>query len=77
MLGKGSGVLENQLGQGIWLAGSGEVGLRPKFWSSMGMDLRLGLAIPVKRPAFGLEGHSWRYVPQPWSFRVMSGFSWF
>ena len=77
MLGKGSGVLDNRLGQGIWLAGIGEIGLRPKIWSGMSADLRLGLAIPVKRPAFGFEGYNWRYVPQPWSVRLMSGFSWF
>jgi hypothetical protein len=76
MLGKGSGVLENHIGQGIWLAGTATVGLRPKILSSMGADVRLGLAIPVKRPAFGFEGYDWRYVPQPWSFRLMSGFSW-
>jgi len=77
MLGKGSGVLDTQLGQGIWLAGTGEIGLRPKIWSRMGADVRLGLAIPIKRPAFGFEGDDWRYVPQPWSLRLMSGFSWF
>jgi hypothetical protein len=76
MLGKGSGVLENHTGQGIWLAGTAIVGLRPKILSSMGADVRLGLAIPMKRPAFGFEGYDWRYVPQPWSFRLMSGFSW-
>ena len=77
MMGKGSGVLNTQLGHGIWLAGTGEIGWRPRIWSSMSADLRLAIAIPIKRPAFGFEGYSWRYEPHAWSFRLVSGFSWF
>ena len=77
MMGKGSGVSNEQLGHGIWLAPVAGLGLRPRLGSALSADLRLGLALPVKRPAFGFEGYSGRYEPHSWSIRLASGFSWF
>ena len=77
LMGKGSGVSNEQLGHGIWLAPVVGVVLRPRLGSTLSADLRLGLAFPVKRPAFGFEGYSWRYEPHSWSIRLASGFSWF
>lgn len=77
MMGKGSGVSNTQLGHGVWLAPVAGLGLRPRLGSTLSADLRLGIALPVKRPAFGFEGYSWRYEPHSWSIRLASGFSWF
>lgn len=77
MMGKGSGVSNAQLGHGIWLAPLAGLALRPRLGSTLSADLRLGVAFPVKRPAFGFEGYNWRYEPEPWSIRLSSGFSWF
>ena len=77
MMGKGSGVANTQLGQGIWLAPAAGVELRPKLGAALGADLHLGMAFPVKRPAFGFEGYSSQFVPKSWSLRLASGFSWF
>ena len=77
LMGKGSGVTNTRLGHGVWLAGSAEVGFRPRFWSKMSGDVRFGVALPVKRPAFGIDGFTWRYEPHGWSLRLVSGFSWF
>lgn|GEM_PF-2505913 len=76
MLGKGSGVSNTQIGHGFWLAGTAELGVRPRIWSKLSADLLLGIAIPLKRPAFGLDGYAWRFEPEPWSVRLSSGFSW-
>ncbi len=77
MMGKGLGVTNTQLGHGLWLAGTSAVAWRPKLWSKLSADVRLGMAIPVKRPAFGFDGYAWRFEPYPWSIRLSSGFSWF
>jgi hypothetical protein len=77
LMGKGSGVSNTQLGHGVWLAPVAGLGLRPRLGSTLSADLRLGMAFPVKRPAFGFEGYSWRFDSLPWSIRLMSGFSWF
>lgn len=77
MMGKGSGVANTRLGHGLWLAGTLDVAVRPRIWSKMSADLRLGIALPVKRPTFGIEGYPWRFEPHGWSLRLASGFSWF
>jgi hypothetical protein len=76
-MGKGSGVSNARLGHGIWLAGTAGLGLVSRISSNISADLRLGVAIPVKRPAFGFDDYSWRFEPLPWSLRLFSGFSWF
>jgi hypothetical protein len=77
MLGKGSGVSNSQIGHGFWLAPLGAIALRPRFSSAMSAEVIFGIAIPVKRPAFGFDGYAWRFEPRPWSVRLSSGFSWF
>lgn len=77
MMGKGSGVQNTRLGHGVWLAATTELLFRPRLWSWMSGELRLGLALPVKRPAFGFEDYSWKFQPEAWSLRLASGFSWF
>ena len=77
IMGKGSGVSNARLGHGIWLAGAAGLGLVSRISSNISADLRLGVAIPVKRPAFGFDDYSWRFEPFPWSLRLLSGFSWF
>jgi hypothetical protein len=77
MMGKGSGVSSAKLGHGVWLAPAAGLALRPRLGSTVSADVRLGVAFPVKRPAFGFEGYTWRYEPHPWSIRLSSGFSWF
>ena len=76
LMGKGSGLTQTQLGHGIWLAGTLESGFRLKVSRLLAVDLRLGLAIPVKRPAFGFDGYSWRFEPHGWSLRLATGFLW-
>lgn len=77
MMGKGAGVANGKLGHGVWLAVTTELAMRVRIWTWMSADLRLGLALPVKRPAFGFDDYSWKFVPEAWSMRVASGFSWF
>jgi hypothetical protein len=77
MMGKGSGVSTKRLGHGIWLAATADLAWRLGIWTQMSADLRLGIALPIKRPAFGIDGYSWRFEPHPWSLRLASGFSWF
>jgi hypothetical protein len=77
LMGKGSGVSNTELGHGVWLAPVAELALRPRLGSTLSADLRLGMAFPVKRPAFGFEDYAWRFEPHSWSIRLASGFSWF
>lgn len=76
MMGKGSGITSSRLGHGVWLSGNVEVVTRPRLWSLLSTDLRLGLSLPVKRPAFGIDGYDWKFEPHGWSLRLASGFSW-
>ena len=77
LMGKGSGLSKTQLGHGVWLAGTVETSLRLKVSHRLAADLRLGLAVPVKRPAFGFDEYHWRFEPHGWSLRLMTGFLWF
>jgi hypothetical protein len=77
MLGKGSGLPTTRLGHGIWLSGNTELAARVSLSNWLGADLRLGFAVPIKRPAFGFDGYAWRFAPRGWSLRLVTGFYWF
>lgn len=77
LMGKGEGLTKTQLGHGIWLAGTVGTAMRLRISRQVTADLQLGLAVPVKRPAFGFTGYDWRFEPHGWSLRLAMGLMWF
>ena len=49
---------------------------RTKVHGDFGLEAKLGLAVPVLRPALGIDGYGWVFEPAWGSLRGSFGFSW-
>ncbi len=76
LIGKGAGVDHPQTAYALWPAVTANAVLRTEIRSALGLEARLGLAVPALRPEFGLAGYRGFFSPNWGSLRASLGFSW-
>lgn len=72
MSGEGHGVTEPKLGDALWDALRFELGAEFPATSSLRLTARAGVAVPLARPEFQLEGRE-AYRPAPFGVRALLG----
>jgi hypothetical protein len=74
LVGVGRGVTAQNTGRALWTAAWLGVGAGTALGAGTYGDARLSLAVPLRRPSFGLDGFDGRYRPSAVSGRILLGF---
>jgi hypothetical protein len=74
LVGAGRGVTAQQTGRALWTAVWLGLGAGAALGAGTYGDARLSLAVPLRRPSFGLDGFEGRYRPSAVSGRIQLGF---
>ena len=76
MVGRGENTGHNTWAYALWYAASASAVFRTELHRDLGLELRLGAAVPFAHPPFGLQGYGTVFAPEWVSLRAMVGFSW-
>jgi hypothetical protein len=76
LFGYGANTANSQAGYALWTAVTAGATYRGRLRHDLGLELRVGAAVPIQRPDFGIQGYGRIHSPEVVSLRFMAGLSW-